>query len=129
MQHDPLADAMCRIKNAERAGKSECIIQPSSKLIGHVLKVMQENEYINQFEYLEDGKAGMFRVKLNGNINNCGIIKPRFSVKRTDLERFESRFLPAQDFGLLIISTNKGVLTHKGAKQQKLGGRLLVYVY
>ena len=129
MQQDPLADAMCRIKNAERAGKSECMISPSSKLIGHVLKVMQEHNYIGQFEYIEDGKAGMFRVKLIGNINDCGPIKPRFSVTRSDLERFESRFLPAQDFGVLILTTNKGVVSHKGAKNQKIGGKLLAFVY
>ena len=129
MQHDPLADAMSRIKNAERSGKGECVIQPSSKLIGHVLKVMQENDYISQFEYVEDGKAGIFRVKLNGNINDCGIIKPRFSIKRADLEKYESRYLPAQDFGVLILTTNKGVLDHKGAKGQRIGGKLLAYVY
>ena len=129
MQHDPLADAMSRIKNAEMAGKGECIIRPSSKLIGHVLKVMQDNSYISQFEYLEDGKAGRFRVKLNGNINDCGIIKPRFSVKRADLEKYESRFLPAQDFGVLILTTNKGVLDHKGAKTQRIGGKLLAFVF
>ena len=51
LQHDPLADAMSLIKNAEQTGKQECIIRPSSKLIGRVLKIMQENNYIGQFEY------------------------------------------------------------------------------
>ena len=77
MQCDPLNDAMSVMKNASEIGKSECVIQPSSKLIGRVLKVMQDNGYINQFEYIEDGKAGMFRVMMKGAINNCGVIKPR----------------------------------------------------
>ena len=80
MQHDPLNDAMSSIKNAENVGKRICELKPSSKLIGRILKVMQDNDYISQFEYIEDGKAGIFRVELNGNINNCGVIKPRWSV-------------------------------------------------
>jgi small subunit ribosomal protein S8 len=129
MQHDPLNDAMSQIRNAETAGKSECIIRPSSKLIGRVLKVMQDGDYISQFEYIEDGRAGMFRVMLNGNINGCGVIKPRYNVRKTDLEKYEARYLPAQDFGLLILTTTKGVITHTQAKDFGVGGRLLAYVY
>ena len=129
MQHDPLADAMSLIKNAERSGKQECIIQPSSKLIGRVLKIMQENNYIGQFEYVEDGRAGLFKVRLIGNINDCGVIKPRYSVKRTELEKFEARYLPAQDFGVLILTTTQGVLSHNTARDLKTGGKLLAFVY
>ena len=129
MQSDPLNDAMCVIKNAALNGKSECIIQPSSKLIGRVLKVMQDKGYISQFEYVEDGKAGKFRVMLDGAINDCGVIKPRYSVKVTDVEKFEARFLPAQDFGVLILSTTEGVVTHTRAKELGIGGKLLAYVY
>ena len=121
MQSDPLNDAMCVIKNAALNGKSECIIQPSSKLIGRVLKVMQDRGYVSQFEYIEDGKAGKFRVMLDGAINNCGVIKPRYSVKLADVERFEARFLPAQDFGLLIMSTTAGVITQDRAKELGIG--------
>ena len=120
MQCDPLNDAMCVMKNAAMNGKSECIIQPSSKLIGRVLKVMQDYGYINQFEYIEDGKAGKFRVMLKGAINDCGVIKPRYSVKVVDIEKFEGRYLPAQDFG---------VITQERAKELGIGGKLLAYVY
>jgi small subunit ribosomal protein S8 len=129
MQHDPLNDAMSQIKNAQEGGKTECTIRPSSKLIGRVLKVMQDGNYISQFEYMEDGRGGKFRVVLNGNINKCGVIKPRFNVKMTNLEKYESRYLPAQDFGILIMTTTKGVITHSQAKQFGIGGRLLAYVY
>ena len=129
MQNDPLNDAMSTIKNAATVGKSECQIKPSSKLIGRVLKVMQENGYINQFEFVEDGKAGVFKVKMQGKINNCGVIKPRYSVKKVDLETFEARFLPAQDFGVLIISTTEGVISHVKAKELGVGGKLLAFVY
>ena len=129
MQCDPLNDAMCVIKNAALNGKSECVIQPSSKLIGRVLKVMQDRGYISQFEYVEDGKAGKFHVMLDGAINDCGVIKPRYSVTVSEVEKFEARFLPAQDFGLLILTTTAGVITQDRAKELGIGGKLLAYVY
>ena len=129
MQQDPLNDAMSVIRNAERVGKGECVIRPSSKLIGRVLKVMQEAGYIRQFEFVNDGRSGMFRVNLAGQINDCGVIRPRYSVKKGDLEKFEARYLPAQDFGVLILTTTRGVLTHTQAKQGGVGGKLLAFVY
>jgi small subunit ribosomal protein S8 len=129
MQHDPLADALCMIKNAEHSGKRECFIQPASKLVGRVLKVMQESGYIKQFEHVSNEQAGSYKVLLHGAINKCNIIKPRFSVKKADFEKFESRYLPAQDFGLLILTTTQGVVSHKAAKEMGIGGKLLAYVY
>ncbi len=129
MQCDPLNDAMSTIKNAEQRGKDECTIRPASKLIGHVLRVMAENGYIRQFELLDDGRAGMFKVVLSKRINNCGVVKPRHSVRRFDIEQFESRYLPAQDFGLLIMTTTNGVISQFRAKELGVGGKLLAYVY
>ena len=129
MLNDPLANALSMIKNAETRGKGSCNIQPSSKIIGGVLNVLKEKGYIGEFEYIEDGKAGIFQVHLLGNINNCGVIKPRYPVKRDDLERWESRYLPAQDFGLLILTTTKGIISHKEAKKHGIGGKVLAYVY
>jgi small subunit ribosomal protein S8 len=120
---------MALIKNAEKVGKGECSIRPSSKLIGRVLKVMQESGYIKQFELVDDGRSGMFRVSLSGHINDCGVIRPRYSVKLGDLEKFEARYLPAQDFGVLILTTTKGVVTHMEAKKGGVGGKLLAFVY
>src|SRR6266702_4372293 len=76
MLQDPLNDAMATIRNAEAAGKAECFIRPASKLIGHVLKVMEEHQYIRSFELVEDGRGNLYRVGLVGSINNCGVIKP-----------------------------------------------------
>lgn len=120
---------MSCIRNAEKVGKGSCIITPSSKLVGRILKVMEENSYIKQFELIEDNKAGKYKVLLNGQINECGIIRPRYSVKLSDLEKFESRYLPAQDFGVLILTTTKGVMSNVKAKELGIGGKLLAYVY
>jgi small subunit ribosomal protein S8 len=129
MLNDPLADALTLIKNAEKAGKLECEVRPASKLVGHVLKVMQERGYIGPFEFVEDTTGGKFRVKLIGHINNCGVIKPRHAIKKTDFEKWESRYLPAQDFGTLIVTTTAGVISHYSAKEIGTGGKLLAYVY
>ncbi|HHE75813.1 MAG TPA: 30S ribosomal protein S8, partial [Candidatus Aciduliprofundum boonei] len=90
---------------------------------------MQDHAYIEEFEYVENGRGGEYHVKLSPIINKCGAIKPRFSVKKGEMEKFESRYLPAQDFGILIITTNKGVMTHSDAKKIGIGGKLLAYVY
>ncbi|MDF2957829.1 MAG: Ribosomal protein S8 [Candidatus Alkanophagales archaeon MCA70_species_1] len=127
--NDPLADALSAIKNAERVGKKECIVKPASKLIGNVLKIMKEEGYIEEFEFIDDGKAGIFKVKLKGRINNCNAIKPRFPVKKDEFEKWERRFLPARDFGILIVTTSKGVMTHREAKEVGVGGSLLAFVY
>ncbi len=129
MSKDSLANALSTIKNHEEIRKSEATISPASDLIADVLKVMQEESYVGEFEYIDDGKGGKFEVELLGNINNCGVIKPRFSVKHGDFEKWEKRYLPAVEFGILAVSTPDGVISHKEAKEKGKGGRLLAFVY
>ena len=129
MLNDPLADALTTIKNAERVGKRECIVKPASKMIGRVLKVMQENDYIESFEWINDGKGGMFRIRTKGNINDCNVIKPRYAIKKDEFDKWEARYLPAEGFGVLIISTSEGVMSQYEAKKKGIGGRLIAYVY
>ena len=128
MRHDTLADVLSTIKNAERVGKKECIT-PASNLIREVLKVMQKEGYIGVFEFIDDGRSGKFRIELKNRINESNVIKPRYSVKVDEFEKWEKRFLPAKGFGILILSTNKGVMTHEEAKKQRIGGKLLAYVF
>ena len=129
MLNDPLANALSTMKNAEIKGKGTCIIQPSSKLIGGVLNLLKEKGYIGEFELVDDGKAGIFQVNLNGNINNCSVIKPRYPIKGNELEKWESRYLPARDFGLLILTTTEGIISHYEARKKGIGGKLLAYIY
>ncbi len=129
MLNDPLANALSLLKNAELTGKKTCVIRPSSKLIGGVLNLLKDKGFIGEFEFIDDGKSGIFEVELKGNINNCGVIKPRYPIKLEDLDRWESRYLPAQDFGMLIITTTQGVLSQTEAKKSGIGGKLLAYVY
>ena len=126
---DPLADALSTIKNAEIIGKPDCTIRPASKLIGNVLKVMKDKAYIGDFEFIDDGKSGNFKVQLKGKINKCGVIRPRHAVKNTDFEKWEKRYLPAKGFGSIILTTPEGVMTHSEAQNNGIGGELLAFVY
>lgn len=129
MMHDIIADALSNLKNRDKVGKPDCHIRTASKLLKDVLVVLQKNGYIGTFELIDDGKAGELKVKLKGNINDCGAVKPRFPVKIDEFEKWEKRYLPAQDFGILIVSTSRGIMTHKEAVKQKVGGVLVAYAY
>jgi len=129
MMHDLISDAIATIKNYERIGKSECVVRPKSKLLVEILRIFQNGGYIGEFEVSDDGRGGNIRIKLVKQINDCGVIKPRYAVKHDEFQKWEQRFLPARDFGMLIVSTPKGVMSHSDAKKRRLGGRLLAYVY
>jgi small subunit ribosomal protein S8 len=129
MQFDTLNDAFVRIYNAEQAGHYEVTVYPASKLLNHLLTIMQRQGYLGEFELIEQGRGGGYRIELVGAINRCGVIKPRHSVKRAEFDKWEERYLPAQDFGMLILTTNNGVMHHYDAKEARIGGRLLAYVY
>ncbi|MBW2974221.1 30S ribosomal protein S8 [Candidatus Woesearchaeota archaeon] len=129
MLNDTLATALSAVINMEKTGKKECVIRPSSKIIKFVLKIMNENNYIGSFEEVATAKGNMLKVNLLGNINKCGAIKPRYSVKKAGYEKFEKRYLPAKDFGIIFVSTSKGILTHNEAKKKGLGGKLIAFCY
>ncbi len=128
MRHDLLSDVLSSISNGDNFGKKEAVT-PASKLVRNVLILMQKHGYIGNFEYIDDGKGGKFRIMLLGQVNKCGSVRPRFSVAADEYEKWEKRYLPASEIGLLIVSTPKGVMTHEEAKNNKTGGKLLAYVY
>jgi len=128
MLQDTLADALSAIKSAERVGKTECVVR-ASKDIKAVLKILQDRNYIGSFEFIDDGKSGKFKIELRGKILDCNAIKPRFSVKVDKYEKWEKRWLPAKGFGMLIITTSKGIMDHNKAKELHVGGKLLAYCY
>lgn len=129
MLNDPLAATLAKIMNAERVGKREVLVKPTSKIIKKILTLMNEHQYLGTFEELQDGKGNVLKINLLGNINRCGVIKPRFSTKCSSLEKWEKRYLPGKDFGIIVVSTPLGIMTHLQAKEQKTGGKLLAYCY
>ena len=126
---DSLANALCNLKNHEILGKQRCEIKPASKLIGSIFKIMQKEGFIGDFEFIDDGKSGIYSVNLIGKINACGVIKPRYSVSYNAFMKWEKRYLPARDFGVLIVSTPHGMVSHHEAKQLHTGGKLIAFVY
>jgi small subunit ribosomal protein S8 len=126
---DTLANGLTTIVNNEMRNKRECIISPASKLLGRVLRIMQLNGYIGEFEFVDDGRSGKFRVQLLGRINKCGAVRPRFSARVDDFDEWEKKFLPSREVGMIIISTPKGVVSHKEAREKHFGGKLLAFVY
>jgi small subunit ribosomal protein S8 len=84
---------------------------------------------VGEFEFIDDGRTGKFKVQLLGRINKCGAVRPRFSVRVNEFEMWEKKFLPSRDVGMLIVSTSRGVLSHREAMEKDIGGRLLAFVY
>ncbi|MFP4116629.1 MAG: 30S ribosomal protein S8 [Candidatus Aenigmatarchaeota archaeon] len=128
MKQSILSDCMSTIKNAENVGKDRCTVE-SSKIVLEALKTLQKEEYIGEFEKIEDNRGDKFRIELLGTINDCNAIRPRFSVKKDEYEDWEKRYLPAKGMGFLIVSTSRGIMTHEEAKSKGIGGKLVAYVY
>ncbi|MCY3413784.1 MAG: 30S ribosomal protein S8 [Candidatus Heimdallarchaeota archaeon] len=126
---DILNDALIKIRHYEQLGKKEVLLQPTSNLLQNVLSTLQKHHYIGEVERIEDGKGGKFLVQLLGRINKTAVIKPRFPVKVSNILKYEKKYLPASDFGILVLSTPKGVMSQNEAIEQHVGGRLLAYVY
>jgi small subunit ribosomal protein S8 len=129
MMQDLINDAITSIRNSVRVGKSECTVKPTSKLLVEILKAFQKDGYLGEFEYTDNGRGGRIKIQLGKTINDCGVIKPRFPVQKDSYVKWEKRFLPASDFGLLVVSTPKGIMSHREAKEKGHGGRLLAYIY
>lgn len=127
--NDPLSNALSLILNSEKVGKTKCLAKPISKIMKEILKILKENNYITDFTEIADGKGNMIEITLSGNINKCGAIKPRYSIKLEEYEKFEKRYLPSRDIGILILTTPMGIMIHQIAKSKKTGGRLLAYCY
>ena len=129
VMNDTLAHALSAINNAESRGKKELDIYPSSNLINTTLTLMKEEGYISDYKTSNTSRGLITHVTLNGKINKVSVIKPRFSVKKDNFEKFEKRYLPAKDFGRIFVSTTKGVMTHIKSKETNQGGTLLAYIY
>jgi small subunit ribosomal protein S8 len=129
MLNDPLANVLSYINNHEKLGRKEIVVGNNSKFIRQVLTILNENNYVGEFKEIEDGKGKLLAISLIGAVNKVGVITPRFNVKKDNFEKFEKRYLPAKDFGVMIVSTSQGLMTHTQAKEKNLGGRLVCYCY
>ncbi len=124
-----LGNLFVTLYNSEARRKGECVVLPTSKLATEVLKTLQNNSYIGEFEHVDDKKGGKFKISLLAKITKCGAITPRFKVKKDGYNRWEQQYLPSYSRGMLIVTTNQGVMSHHEAIKKGLGGLLIGYVY
>ncbi|MDO8660619.1 MAG: 30S ribosomal protein S8 [Candidatus Woesearchaeota archaeon] len=129
MLNDPIANALSKVLKQEELGRREVLLHPTSNILSKILTILNEQGYAGITEELSPSRGRITKLFLTGNINKCGAIKPRFTVKLLGYEKFEKRYLPAKGVGVLIVSTPQGLMTHDQAKTKKLGGRLIAYCY
>ena len=123
-----LADAMNMLKIAERAKMKEVIVKPASKLLQRVLRIYQAHGYVGEFERILDGRTNKFKIALLGKINECKALI-RLNYKVHQFEALEKRLLPAPGLGLIILTTNQGIMTMEEAEDKGIGGMTLCYIY
>ena len=129
MLNDTLSNALSLIYNGEMIRRESITINPNSKVISKVLDIFNAHGYVGKAENITDSKGGFAKIPLLGHINKCGVIKPRFSVKKDQYEKFEKRYLPAKNMGIMIVTTSQGMMTHDEAKEKNIGGKLIAYCY
>ncbi|KAK5797584.1 hypothetical protein VI817_003875 [Penicillium citrinum] len=124
-----LNDALNAMNNAEKAGKRQVLIRPSSKVIVKFLTVMQKHGYIGEFEEVDDHRSGKIVIQLNGRLNKCGVINPRYPVQLRDLEKWAVQLLPSRQFGFVVLTTSAGIMDHEEARRKHVAGKLLGFFY
>ena len=124
-----LANLFVTIFNNETRRKNECIVLPASKICSEVLKTLQKDGYVGDFEHVDDKRGGKLKIKLLAKITKCGAISPRFKVKQDEFQHWEQQYLPSYTRGMLLVTTNQGVMSHHDATNKGIGGFLIGYVY
>ncbi|KAB8437353.1 hypothetical protein FH972_025033 [Carpinus fangiana] len=124
-----LNDALKSINNAEKAGKRQVLIRPSSKVIVKFLGVMQKHGYIGEFEEVDDHRNGKIVIQLNGRLNKTGVISPRYNVQLRDMEKWVVQLLPSRQFGYIVLTTSAGIMDHEEARRKHVAGKILGFFY
>ena len=124
-----LNNALSNISGAERRGKRQVLIRPSSKVIVKFLQTMQKHGYIGDFEIIDDHRRGKIVVNLNGRLNKVGVISPRYDISSDNYEKWVGSLLPSRQFGFIVMTTSLGIMDHEEAKKRHTGGKILGFFY
>tara|TARA_B100002049_G_scaffold203898_1_gene163277 strand:- start:7 stop:408 length:402 start_codon:yes stop_codon:yes gene_type:complete len=124
-----IANLFATLYNCESRRKHECVVLPTSKIAINVLTTLKKGGYVGDFEHVKDKIGGKLKINLLAKISKCGSITPRFKVKKNEYNYWEQRYLPSFNRGMLLVTTNNGVMSHHEAMDKGLGGFLIGYVY
>jgi len=130
-QSDPIADMLTVIRNANRVKKEKVDI-PASRLKMEVIKIFKNEGFIKNFKLIEDDKKSYIRVYLKYTPTGECVIHNLKRASRPGLRIYRGKNqIPRilNGFGTSIISTSKGVLTDKKAREHKVGGEVLCYIW
>jgi ribosomal protein S8 len=125
MSQDIVADGLNEIMNAKRIKKRELVVKRYSKVLLNLFEMMKARGHVD-FEVDEEAKS--VRVSIL-KLNECRAVKPRYYAGVGDVDKYLRRFLPSRNFGTLVVSTNKGMMDHKTAVKENLGGGIIAYFY
>lgn len=128
---DPIADMLTRIRNANMV-RHEKLEVPASKIKHAVANLLKEEGFIRDVEYVEDNKQGILRIFLKYGADNERVINGLKRISKPGLRVYASKGeIPRVlgGLGIAVLSTSKGVMTDKQARQQQVGGEVLAYVW
>ena len=128
---DPIADMLTRIRNANNA-KFKTVDIPASNMKKEVARILFEEGYIKAFEEIENGIQGIIRITLKYADKNKKVISGLRRISKPGLRIYASKDkLPKvlNGLGIALISTSKGVITDKTARDLGIGGEVLAYIW
>jgi len=128
---DPIADMLTRIRNANSA-KHDTVDIPASNMKKAIAGILQEEGYIKNFQIIDDGTQGVIRVALKYNAGKESVISGLKRVSKPGLRIYAGADeLPRvlKGLGIAIISTSKGIMTDKKAREAHVGGEVLAFVW
>ncbi len=129
---DPIADYLTRLRNSIKAGQRIVEI-PASKLKKEMTRVLFEKGYILNYKFEDEGPQGLIKIALKYNpLTKAPAIRKLTRVSKPGLRKYANHStLPRviNGLGIAIITTSKGVMTDKEARQSNVGGEVLCYIY
>jgi small subunit ribosomal protein S8 len=127
---DPIADMLTRIRNANRTGRKQVSI-PKSKICIGIAEVLKSEGYVEDFEVVEEGVQGAIKVKLRYSLAGEKVIHEIDRVSKPGRRVYSGvEGLPRvlNGMGITIVSTSRGVMSDRAAREAKVGGELLCVV-
>jgi len=130
MVTDPIADMLTRVRNAGQA-RHRRVDMPVSKLKTEIARLLKENAFIHDYKVLDDGKHGVLRLYLK-YYQEKPVIREIHRVSKPGLRKYvgiEEIPRVRNGLGMAILSTSKGVMTDRQARENKVGGELLAIIW